>query len=452
MSESLKKGLKQRHLIMMSIGGVIGAGFFLGAGAAIGIAGPAVIFSYLIGGLITFMVMALLTEMAVSMPVAGSFQTYASKGISPYAGFITGWTYWLAFLIGPASESIAAGTFLHIWFPTVPIWVFCLAVAIIMTIINVIGVTYFGEIEFWLSLIKVAALLIFIIWGASTLFGVSMNTDVTWANLTQYDGFAPAGLIGVLGAMVMVIFSYGGIEAIGTAAEESEHPEVDLPKALRNTIVRIVVLYFLSMLILLAVLPWTKAGISSSPYVDAFTILGGPVVGNVMNFVVLTAALSCIDTGVYATSRMLFSLSRDGYFPAFFSKVDEKRKTPIRAIITSSCVLFLGALLFFLYPDFAYVWLASLSGFGFLFAWLMIACSYGSMHHYFAENNLLKWHTPGGRTLQIVTIILILGIFISQFFIEGGWMLLAAGCTWLIFASLYYYFFARKNQRYNINK
>ena len=221
---------------------------------------------------------------------------------------------------------------------------------------------------------------------------------------------------------------------------------------MRNTIVRIVVLYFLSMLILLAVLPWTKAGVSSSPYVDAFTILGGPIVGNIMNFVVLTAALSCIDTGVYATSRMLFSLSRDGYFPKFFSKVDEKRQTPIRAIITSSCVLFLGALLFFLYPDFAYVWLASLSGFGFLFAWLMISLSYGSMHNYFAKKNLLKWHTPGGKTLQAISVILILGIFISQFFIEGGWMLIAAGCTWLIFASLYYYFVARKRKEATFNQ
>ena len=432
---------------MISIGGVIGAGYFLGAGAAIKIAGPAVIFSYALGGIVTILVMLLLTEMAVGMPVAGSFQTYASKAINPWAGFITGWTYWLAFLIGPASETIAAGTFLHIWFPTIPVWMFCLIVSILMTIINLIGVAFFGEIEFWLSLIKVIALLVFIIWGATALFGVHMVTNVTFTNLTSNGGFAPAGIAGVFGAMIIVIFSYGGTEAIGTAAEESEHPERDLPKALNGTIVRIIILYIISMTFLVAVLPWAKAGISSSPYVDAFTILGGPVVGNIMNFVVLTAALSCIDTGIYATSRMLFSLSRDGYFPKTFSKIHKERKTPVNAIIASSCMLFVGALLFFLFPSFAYVWLASLSGFGFLFTWLMIALSQPGMRKIIKANNsgVLKWQVPFYPYIQYLAVILMLAIFVGQLFVPGGWVILAVGIGWLVFASLYYFLIAKKN-------
>lgn len=436
----LKRDLKARHLTMISIGGVIGAGYFLGAGAAIKTAGPAVIFSYLIGGIVTIMVMMLLSEMAVSSPVAGSFQVYAAKAISPWAGFVTGWTYWLAFLIGPASETIAAGTFLHLWFPSVPIWVFCIIVAALMTIVNLIGVKVFGEVEFWLSLIKVVALLIFIIWGCLAL-GIHMDPSITISNMTSSGGFAPAGFGGVFGAMIMVIFSYGGTEAIGTAAEESAHPEKDIPKALTGTVFRIIVLYIISIAVLVCVLPWEQAGVSSSPYVDAFTLLGGPIAGSIMNFVVLTAALSCIDTGVYATSRMLFSLSRDGYFPKVFAKVDKKHQTPVNAIFASCLVLFIGAILYLAFPDFAYLWLASISGFGFLFAWLMIALSQPGMRKIIQRDDpsQLKWKAPGAKGVQVVVVILIAIIFIAQLFVPGGKVTLIAGCTWLVIASIYYF-------------
>lgn len=445
-NDSLKRDLKVRHLMMLSIGGVIGAGYFLGAGAAIKTAGPAVIISYALGGLVTILVMALLAEMAVAMPVAGSFQTYASKSISPWAGFVTGWTYWLAFLIGPASETIAAGTFLHVWFPSVPIWVFCLVVAILMTIINLIGVLVFGEVEFWLSLIKVVALILFIIWGAVAIFGIQMNPEAGFANFASSGGFAPAGLAGIFGAMIMVIFAYGGTESIGTAAEESSRPERDIPKALTGTVIRIVILYVISVTALVLVLPWGKAGVSSSPYVDAFNILGGPIIGNIMNFVVLTAALSCIDTGVYATSRMLFSLSRDGYFPKFFAKLHPKRKTPVNAIAASSLVLFVGALMFVLFPDFAYVWLASLSGFGFLFTWLMIALSQPGMRKIIERKNpaLLKWKVPFYPYTQYIAVVLMLAILVGQLFIPNGWIVIVVGIAWLVFASLYYFIVAKK--------
>jgi len=448
----LKRDLKARHLTMISIGGVIGASYFLGAGAAIKTAGPAVIFSYLIGGIVTILVMTLLSEMAVASPVAGSFQVYATKAIHPWAGFVTGWTYWLAFLIGPASETIAAGTFLHVWFPEIPIWVFCLAVALLMTTVNLIGVLVFGEVEFWLSLIKVVALLTFIIWGCIEL-GFHMNPDITVSNMTASGGFAPAGIGGVFGAMIMVIFSYGGTEAIGTAAEESAHPERDIPKALTGTVFRIIVLYIISITVLVLVLPWQQAGVSSSPYVDAFTLLGGPVAGNVMNFVVLTAALSCIDTGVYATSRMLFSLSREGYFPKVFAKISNKHKTPVNAIFASCMVLFVGALLYLAFPDFAYVWLASISGFGFLFAWLMIALSQPKMRKIVeAEDpSRLKWKAPGAKVIQVIVVILMIGIFTAQLFVPGGKVILLAGMIWLAIASVYYFTIGKKMREKTLN-
>ncbi len=383
--------------------------------------------------------MLLLMEMAVGMPVAGSFQKYATIALGPWAGLATGWTYWLAFLIGPASETIAAGTFLHIWFPSVPIWVFCLVVALLMTIVNLVGVTFFGEVEFWLSLVKVVALVVFILWGAVAIFGITPTPEVSVANLVNDGGFLPAGLVGLVGAMLLVMFSYGGTEAIGTAAEESEHPERDLPKVLRSTIYRIVVLFVLSILVLVMVLPWAKAGTSSSPFVDAMGVLGGPVAANIMNFVVLTAALSCIDSGVYATSRMLFSLSRDGYFPEVFSRVHSGRQTPTAAIAVSCAVLFLGALLFVFAPDFAYVWLASLSGFGFLFAWLMIALSQPGMRKILEAKGPLKWRAPGTPYIQWITVALILLIYAGQFWVPGGWVMIAVGVGWLGLASVYYF-------------
>ena len=440
--QNFARKLQARHLVMISIGGVIGAGFFLGVGGAIAMAGPAVIFAYIFGGVITVIVMALLTEMAVAMPVSGSFQTYARIAFGPLAGFVTGWTYWLAFLIGPASEAIAAGTFLSIWFPAIPVWVFCLAVASLLTIVNVIGVRFFGEVEFWLSLVKVIALLLFIIVGLYFMgFTPDLNSNIAY-NFSA-TGFLANGVMGLVGAMFLVIFAYGGTEAITTAAEESDNPQRDLPRVLGSTVIRIVVIYVLSIGVLLCIMPWNIIGTSPCPYVDAFGILGGPVAKNIMNFVVLTAALSCIDTGVYATSRMLFSLSRDGYFPKCFQKLHPTRHTPTNAILASSMVLFLGAIIDIISPN-SYAILASISGFGFLFTWLVISLSEPRIKKIAAQNGRLKFVAPFSPYLQYVAVILMLAIFIGQLFVPGGYITLIAGGCWLIFATLYYEVFAKQ--------
>lgn len=442
----LAKDLKSRHVTMLAVGGVIGVGFFLGAGSTVNTAGPAVVLSYLFGGIITFLVMVLLTEMAVSTPVAGSFQKYAHMSLGPLPGFLTGWTYWLAFLIGPASESIAAGTFLNVWFPQVPIWGFALAVAALMTVVNLIGVKFFGELEFWLSLIKVIALAVFIVGGCVVLFGFTPVHNVSFSNLTSQGGFAPTGIAGIVTAMMIVMFSFGGTEAIGTAAEESEKPERDLPKALRSTLIRILVLFVLSIFVLVCILPWQKAGVSSSPFVDATSLIAGPTAANIMNFVVLIAALSCIDAGIYATSRMMFSMSRDGFFPKAFAKTDAKSKAPVNAILVSCLMLFVGALLYYFFQDFAYTWLASVSGFGFLFAWLMICLSQPGMRKIaLKRDGKLKWRSPGGRVLQIVAVVLIIGIYVGQLFSESGRNTLIAGVIWLIIATAYYFAVGKKS-------
>lgn len=442
-TSGLNQGLKARHMTMMAVGGVIGAGFFLGAGGAIAEAGPAVVIAYAVGGILALCVLMLLVEMAIARPVAGAFQRFAQEAFGARVGFATGWTYWLAFLIGPASETIAAGIFLNVWFPAIPVWVFALAVALLMTIVNLVSVVFFGEVEFWLSLVKVVALVVFIIWGAAAITGIAPAEPASLSNLVNDGGFAPAGVLGIFGAMMLVMFSYGGTEAIGTAAEESENPARDLPKVLRSTILRILVLYVLSMLVLTAVLPWQQAGTSSSPFVDAMQILGGPVAANIMNFVVLTAALSCIDSGIYATSRMMFSMSREGYFPPMFSKLSGKRNVPRNAIMLSTLVLFVGALLAVFAED-AYVWLASFSGFGFMFAWLMIALSQGPMRKKFEAEGTMAWKAPAAKIARWVAIILILATMVGQFFVDGGWKTMLAGAIWLLITVVYYQLFGKK--------
>ncbi len=427
---------------MMSIGGVIGAGFFLGVGGAINLAGPAVIVAYLIAGIVALLVVMLLSEMAVAMPVAGSFQVYAGIAIHPYVGFLTGWTYWLAFLLGPASEVIAAGTFLHSWFPSFPIWEFCLVVAIAMTMINLVGAHFFGEVEFWLSLLKVIALLGFIVMGV-VVMSVFHHSAISLQTVTTYHGFVPHGITGVFSAMLLVILSYGGTESIGTAAEETNDPQKNMPRALKGTALRIVILYIVSIGVLLAVLPWSQAGLSASPFVEAFKILGGQrfgvILGNIMNFVVLTAALSCIDTGIFATSRMLFSLASYDYFPKSLTKLYGTRKVPRNAIIASSSVLFVGVLASIYLPN-AYIWVGSLAGFGFLFSWLMIAVSQPNIRKMIqkTDSSSLKWKTPFYPYSQYLAVILMLAIFVGEFFTHDGREILLSGCIWFIFASVYY--------------
>lgn len=436
----LKRSFKARHLMMMSVGGVIGAVYFLGVGGAIELAGPAVLINYLIGGVIALFVTMLLAEMVVAIPVSGSFQVYARMAFHPLVGFITGWTYWFAFFIGPASEAIAAGTFLHLWFPTIAIWKFCFFIATAMMIINMISAHFFGEIEFWMSLIKVIALLGFIVLGLLAL-GVPMQQEVTPFNFSQ---FAPQGINGILSAALFVIFAYGGVESLGMAAEESMHVEKDIPKVIKGTTLRIIILYLVSIAVLIMVLPWQQAGLSSSPFVDAVTLLGGEQYGNllrnIMNFVVLIAALSCIDAGIYATSRMFLSLARDGYFPKIFTYIHSCRKTPVYAVALSSSVLYLWALMSLYSPN-AYAWLARLSGFGFLFSWLMITLSYHIIRKLLTKDNQenLKWTISFYPYTYYLAFILIVATFVGLFFSLEGRKILCAGFLWFIVAGLYYF-------------
>jgi L-asparagine transporter-like permease len=453
----LRRALRVRHLVMLSVGGTIASGFLLFAGSAIGIAGPAVIISYVIAGIITIAVMACLAELAVMKPVSASFATYARDTMGPLAGFLTGWNYWLAWVMGAATESVAAGTYFHSFYSFAPIWVVAAIIIAIEMTINLVGVLFMGEYEFILSTIKVVALAAFILIGACAILGIGFaHHGVT--ELTSNGGFFPKGTGVVLTALLTVFFAYVGIELVGVTAEESVNPARDVPRALFWTVIIVVVLFGFGIFILLAISPWAGASTSSSPFVDALKGLKIPVIASIFNWIVISASVSSVDGALYTASRMLFTQAREGNFPRQLAQTNPRRKVPTAAIaITASCT-FIGAVLAYFFPASAYVFIASLSTFGFLFAWLMIAISqplYRLKKGAEWVRNL-KWKTPLYPLTPIIAIVTVLGALIGQFFtggsgskigpitIPGGGLAVVVGAIWTVLWSAYYLGYARR--------
>jgi L-asparagine transporter-like permease len=453
----LRRALRVRHLVMLSVGGTIASGFLLFAGSAIGIAGPAVIISYVIAGIITIAVMACLAELCVMKPVSGSFATYARDTMGPLAGFLTGWNYWLAWVMGAATESVAAGTYFHSFYSFAPIWVVAAIIIAIEMTINLVGVLFMGEYEFILSTVKIIALAAFILIGVLAILGIGFPAHHV-TQLTANGGFFPKGEGVVLTALLTVFFAYVGIELVGVTAEESVNPARDVPRALFWTVAIVVVLFVLGIFILLAISPWASAGTSSSPFVDAIKSLKIPVIASVFNWIVISASVSSVDGALYTASRMLFTQAREGNFPEQLARTNPRRKVPTAAIaITASC-MFIGALLAYFFPASAYVFIASLSTFGFLFAWLMIAISQPlyRLKMGAAWVRSLKWKTPLYPLTPIIAIITVLGALVGQFFtggsgtkigpvtIPGGGVAIVVGVIWTAVWAAYYLGYARR--------
>ncbi len=452
----LRKALRLRHLIMLSVGGVIASGFLLFAGSALQTAGPATLISYIGGGIITFAVMACLAELCVAKPVAASFATYARDSMGKLAGFLTGWNYWLAWVMGMATESVAAGTYFHSFYPVIPIWIVAGLIIAIELVINVIGVLVMGEYEFILSSIKILALLAFIVIGLAAILGIGFH-PVGLNQWTAHGGFFPHGGGAVFAALLAVFFAYAGVELVSVAAEESVHPERDVPRALLSTSAIVMVLFVVGLGVLLAITPWTAAGTSSSPFVDALRTLHLPVLAAILNWIVIVASISSVDGGVYTASRMLFAMSREGHFPRLLSYVHPTRKTPIVAILVTSACGFVGALLAFFFPTTAYLFVAGLSAFGFLFAWGMI--SLAQPLHRLREGSAwvakLRWKTPLYPLTPIIAFLFIVVALVGQFFtggsgtplgpitIPGGGIVVVAGVIWTLIWIAYYYAYGR---------
>ncbi|KMY52994.1 amino acid transporter [Bacillus sp. FJAT-27231] len=375
--EQLNRSMKKRHLFMLSLGGVIGTGLFLNAGYTINQAGAGgAMIGYLVGGVILYMVMVCLGELAVHMPVTGSFQKYAAKYIGPSAGFALGWMYFVGSAATAGVEFTAAGILMKQWFPHTPVWIWCAAFILLLFTLNALTTKGFAEAEYWFAGIKVVAVIAFIIIGMAGIFGFIPLSDRPapfFDNLAP-SGLFPAGIAIIFVTMMNVIFSYQGSELIGIAAGESEEPEKNIPRAIRNVLFRIIVFYIASIIILSAIFPSSELGLLESPFVTLMKLAGVPYAAGIMNFIILTAILSVGNSCLYASTRLLWAMAHDGMAPKLFGKLS-KRKVPFNALLFTISFSLLSLLTSFIAADTVFVLLMSIAGISVTISWMGIALS-----------------------------------------------------------------------------
>ncbi|HDR9762726.1 TPA: amino acid permease [Burkholderia cepacia ATCC 25416] len=378
----LKCGLKQRHMTMIALGGVIGAGLFVGSGVVIQQTGPAAILSFLITGGLVVLVMRMLGEMACAMPAVGSFYEYARlafgnwRGPGKMAGFLTGWMYWYFWVIVVALEAVAGAKLIQFWLPDTPAWIISLALLVVLTLTNLISVGSYGEFEFWFSSIKVGAIIVFLFLGGLYVLGLwpaSMHTTSVLPTLLGHGGFMPLGIGPVMSGAVAATGFYFGAEIVTIAAAEAKEPAKAVAKATNSVITRVLLFYVGSVALVVALVPWNSHQMAT-PYVSALEVMGLPAAANVMNAIVLTAVLSALNSGLYAASRMLFALTRHGDAPAALAKVN-KRGVPVRAILLGTVFGYVSVVMSYVSPDTVFAFLVNSYGTVALFVYVLIAFS-----------------------------------------------------------------------------
>jgi amino acid transporter, AAT family len=438
----LQRKLTKGQLTMIAIGGAIGTGLFMGSAIAIGYAGPGVILSYVIAAIIAVIMMFSLSEMAVAHPTAGSFGVYAEKYLGTWAGFVVRWTYWACQVIAIGGEAVAVGIYMQMWFPDTPVYLWTVAFGACLVFINSRSVKNFGTFEYWFAMIKVVAIIGFIVFGIAVVFGIG-TPAVGFANLTNDRGFLPMGFKGVWMAVVMAIFSFGGIEIIAVTAGEAQNPNESVPRAMKSMIFRLMAFYFLAITIMLCVVPWAQAGaqeIHASPFVQVFQHFGIPAAAGIMNFVVLTAALSSMNTNLYLTTRMIFSLSRGNYAPEILGKLS-KDGTPVNALMLSSFGVIIAAIVSVFSP-LAFNYLFGIALFGLIFTWLMILITHLKFHKvwYSEDHEKLPLRAPFFPYLQYVGIALVGGVLITMGLDTQFWNISwIVGIPWLILLTIFYF-------------
>ncbi|MCC3768847.1 amino acid permease [Streptomyces sp. UNOC14_S4] len=372
--EPLSAGLKQRHLTMLGLGGVIGAGLFVGSGAGISVAGPGIIVSYLIAGALAMLVMRMLGEMSAAMPASGAFSVHAERALGRWAGFTVGWLYWFLLVVVLAVEATGAAQIANGWLPSVPQWAWVLVFMVVFTGANLAAVKNFGEFEFWFATLKVGAIVLFLGLSLLAIFGLLPDTHaVGFTNLTGQGGFFPHGASGVISGVLAVVFAFGGLEVVTIAAAESDDPARAVGRAVRSAVWRILFFYVGSMLVIVTLLPWTSMQPGKSPYVAVLDHIGVPGAGQIMNIVVFVALLSALNANLYGSSRMVFSLAERGEAPRSLLKVSGG--VPRRAVGASVAFGFASVILNLEWPDSIFKYLLNAVGAVLLFVWGLIAAS-----------------------------------------------------------------------------
>lgn len=380
--EELKRNLKSRHIEMIAIGGAIGTGLFYGSAWAIKTAGPAISLVYLLAAIAIYVIVRCLGEMAVEEPVSGSFVSYARRYVSPYLGFLCGWNSFVSILAVTAAELNALGVYVQFWFPDIPIWVSAAcAVALVFTV-NIFSVKFFGETEFWFSLVKVLAIVFLLICGAAMIFfGIGHNgVPIGFSNLFDYGGYAPHGLYGAFLAIVIVAFSFGGIEDLGMAAGEVKDVKKTMRSAVNATFWRLLIFYVGATFVLVAIFPWTELTGKGSPFVRVFDMMGIPGAASIMNLVVITAVLSAVNSSIFFHSRKLYNMALQHNAPAILGKVNHGG-VPANAILLVFAIMFMGIILNYLMPNDVFKIFSSVTVCGLLCNWTCIILSHLKFRH-----------------------------------------------------------------------
>ncbi|CAN2255132.1 amino acid permease [Bacillus inaquosorum] len=368
--QKLERGLKNRHIQLIAIGGAIGTGLFLGSGKSIHFAGPSILFAYMITGIICFLIMRSLGELLLSNLNYHSFVDFVQDYLGDMAAFITGWTYWFCWISIAMADLTAVGLYTQYWLPGVPQWVPGLIALIILLIMNLATVKLFGELEFWFALIKVIAILALIVIGLVMIFkGFSTSSGVSsFTNLWSHGGMFPNGMHGFILSFQMVVFAFVGIELVGLTAGETENPEKVIPKAINNIPVRVLLFYIGALLVIMSIYPWDVINPSESPFVQVFVAVGIVGAASIINFVVLTSAASACNSAVFSTSRMVYSLAKDNNAPESMAKLTP-RKVPRNALFFSAIVILIGVTLNYIMPEGVFTLITSISTLCFIYIW-----------------------------------------------------------------------------------
>lgn len=436
---TLRRELSGRQVGMIAVGGAVGTGLFLGSGLAISLAGPAVVVAYLVAALAALVVAYALAEMTAVHPEVGGFGAIARRYLGPGAGFVQRWIYWTAQVVNIGSEVVAAGLYVRFWWPELPLWVPVVVFSAVMLTVNALSVRFFGEFEYWFAMVKVATIVVFVLLGLTyVLVGLPGRPAAGLDALTAHGGFAPNGLLGIWLALTVVTFSYLGTEAVAVTAAESRNPARDLPRAARGMVLRLALFYVLGTAVVVSIAPWTETaageGLQASPFVRLFDIAGVPAAAGVMNFVVLTAALSAMNTNLYVTTRMAHSLAVDGYAPSGLARVG-RNGVPRNALVLSASGLALAAVVSVVAPESAFPALIGVALFGALVTWLIIFATHVVFRRHQAAGDTppSPVRLPGAPWTTALAALFVTAVLVTTAFTEQFAVASLAGVPYLLF-------------------
>lgn len=442
MAKQLQRELNNRHIQLIAIGGAIGTGLFLGSGQTISLTGPSLLFTYMLIGIVLFAFMRALGELLLSNSKFNSFVDIANEYLGPFGGFVIGWTYWVCWIVSSMSDLTAMGQYFAYWYPQVPHWLTVLFIVLLLISFNLLGARLFGELEFWFSIIKVVTIITMVIVGLVLIF-LSFKTEyghASFGNLIHHGGMFPHGAAGFLMSFQIAVYSFIGIELIGVTAGETKNPEKTIPKAINNVPIRILLFYIGGLLVIMSVIPWFKVDPDSSPFVKLFTLIGVPFAAGIVNFVVLTAAASATNSGIYSNSRILFGLAKQGLGPKVLTKTNSNG-VPYLSMLVSSITLLIAALLNFIFPDAIklFIYVTTLSTVLLLVVWGIIIVSYIAYVKKNPEQHQSSaFKLWGGKIIAYIVLSFFIFIFILLFFSKDTRVAIFISPLWFIFLFFYY--------------